>query len=151
MCSLLKSCSLLTLALSVTLVLLYQNIDLIWPPPESHIEIEPYYRNLCYNHKDLRNSTESEKLKAFIKGPCTPVSFTPGYMGSRLRIEITSCKLFQETYPEHFASCHWNSCDHDFWPFYRKPNNEYDTWIPPLFGPFGILMPNSWTSKCYYN
>ena len=50
-------------------------------------------RGMCVGHKDI--STYAEYLQAFREGPCSPVVWVPGLMGSNLRIKV-DCKVFKE-------------------------------------------------------
>ena len=97
--------------------------------------------------------TEAEQLNEFIKGPCSPLTFSPGFAASALRIEI-NCEELQLNDKETFESCWWNTCSdkpHHFWPFYRKPSPEYDIWMPSHFSVISMFSPSSIRDKCYYN
>jgi hypothetical protein len=135
------------LALCFLVSILYKNWELLWPAP-APFSMDPEYKNICLNYKEMSNSTNAEKLREFIKSPCDPIIFVPGYLASRLIAEI-DCEELQTHHPEIFADCHWNSCTTDFWPFYRKPSAHYNLWLPDFTGPLGMLTPNYFTEQCF--
>lgn len=93
---------------------------------ESPLDIEKLkfeYKNHCLKNKEGKfdkepsDMTKSEKLEAFIKGPCSPAVIVPGILGTALKVEI-DCETLQKEEPEIFSTCGWNSCSFSI-PFFR--------------------------------
>lgn len=70
------------------------------------------------NFNDQKIKTRKDYLKAFAKGPCSPIIIVPGVMASKLVVEI-QCRILQERQPEIFKQCGWNACG--FSPFGKSP------------------------------
>lgn len=146
----LNICLLLIFLLAAVLVaLIVENFDFFFPK----YELDPLYKNICLNFKDPSTLTHQQKLSEFKASPCAPVTFTPGFAASRLRLEI-NCEQLQKNDPETFESCYWNTCEQSwskFWPIYRAPAAEYDLWLPSTFSIISTFLPITIRDKCYYN
>ena len=137
------------LAFSVILYSIYTNF---FSKPSDDLLLDKSYKNICLNGKDKTKLSFTQQLSEFIKGPCSPVVLVPGSLATKLRMEI-NCEELQENDPETFESCNWNTCqDNGYWPFSRKPLNEYDVWLPEILSPFSMFYPSDLTMKdtCYY-
>lgn len=92
----------------------------------------------CTGGKDPSKMSEMQYLEEFKNGNCSPLIAIAGIMGTKLQVEI-DCNTMKEQNNEVFKKCGWTTCG--FTIFGRKPNREYDVWIPSLISPFSILSP----------
>ena len=98
----------------------------------------------CTKGKNPLLMTAKEYMKAFAAGPCSPTVVLPGIMGTKLRVEVTSCPTLQAADPTTFAACNWTSCDGG--P--NSPKAEYLMWIPQLDSPMNIISPTELNKIC---
>ena len=105
--------------------------------------------NYCINRKDPSKLTKLQHLKEFIKGPCSPIAFSPGWRGTKLMVEI-DCMEFRKFNPEVFKMCGFNACSKKFYEFWKKvPRPEYQIWATKLHEPFSTISFSPRVSKCF--
>ncbi|EGR29598.1 lecithin-cholesterol acyltransferase, putative [Ichthyophthirius multifiliis] len=105
-------------------------------------------KNYCLNGKDKKLLTPSQQHEEFVKGPCAPIIFLPGILGTQLHVVI-DCEVMQSENPEAFSSCGWNTCSN--WNIlYKRPPKEFQVWIGSITSPAQIVSLSE-KSKCFGN
>jgi hypothetical protein len=66
-------------------------------------------KNFCLNQQEIEEMSDKEYLKEFAKGPCSPTLILPGFLSTKLNVEI-DCKELKEKNPRVFEQCGWNAC-----------------------------------------
>ena len=80
---------------------------------------------VCTDGTDPKKMTYIGYMKAFSKGPCSPVIIIPGITGSKLEAEVT-CEVLREKNPDLFNACGWKDCENKG----KSPKSTYMVWIP---------------------
>jgi len=75
-------------------------------------------------------SSPKEQLQSFIEGDCAPVIVVPGFLSTKMMVEI-DCETLMANNPEIMDACGWGTCSWSLW--YSRPSTEYLFWIPSLF------------------
>lgn len=92
-------------------------------------------KNICLKDPKATN-TPKEQLQSFIEGDCSPVIIVPGFLATRLMVEI-DCEELQENHPEIMEACGWSTCSWSLWS--KKPASEYLLWIADFLSPVSML------------
>lgn len=98
----------------------------------------------CTNGIMPQQLTPPQYLKYFAKGPCSPAVVLPGIMGSKLVASI-NCNALKNGDPYTFKKCGWTSCG----MFGKKPNAEYQIWIPRILSPASLVKPYGNSKSCF--
>jgi hypothetical protein len=105
--------------------------------------------NYCTGGLDSKYDDMNKVLEAFAKGPCSPIMIAPGFMSSKLMVEI-DCEVFQREYPSRFSECGWNACTKGSYEFWKSiPEKEYNLWIPTLTSPMSVFTYSLSKNFCF--
>jgi lecithin-cholesterol acyltransferase len=102
------------------------------------------FKNICYDGKDPKGWDTKTKLTNFAAGPCDPAILLAGIGGSTLQVMI-DCQALQSGDPKTFATCGWNGCGAKD----KKPNPEYQIWVPSFDAPMSVLNPEEIKKDCF--
>ncbi|EAS04696.2 lecithin-cholesterol acyltransferase (macronuclear) [Tetrahymena thermophila SB210] len=104
------------------------------------------YDSLCINGKDKSKLDTKEQYEEFLRGPCAPIIFVPGILGTSLQLKI-DCETLQSKNPEIFSNCGWGTCS-SYNLLQKKPASEYKLWIGDVFSKASFLQISE-KSKCF--
>jgi len=70
-------------------------------------EIDTYCAELLKSGFNIKNTTNSLYVNAFIEGKCPPVVLVPGFIGTKLEFVMTNSTLFGESHRDIVKKCGW--------------------------------------------
>lgn len=107
--------------------------------------------NFCTDGLDPKKDDLQKVLEAFAKGPCSPIMIAPGFLSTKLMVDI-DCETFRQENPERFAYCGWNACTKSPYEFWKSvPEKEYNLWIPTLTSPLSLFTYSFAKNLCFVN
>jgi len=102
----------------------------------------------CTGGKNPSQMSNSEYLRAFASGPCTPLIAVAGISGTKLKVAI-NCSVLKSQRPDIMSACGWTSCERSLTSLLgRIPKDEYNLWVPEITAPFSLINPSSDARRC---
>jgi Lecithin:cholesterol acyltransferase len=103
----------------------------------------------CTGGVDPSKLSSQDYLKAFAKGPCTPVVVLGGITGTKLQVQI-DCPTLRANNPNLFEQCRWTSCSGSSTNIIgTTPKSEYTIWIPDITAPFSVADRRNKSKECF--